>query len=113
MLKHYFVTNFKKHAEGATGAENAVKLQDWLLYLGQVIPEIAYLEVHLNTYAGPTEADLVMYAEYGRYEDLLTVRNNPQHQEMLAWYDLVAVAASRKDVLFNDSLPLRPCLPDC
>ena len=86
--------------EGEERTANARKLKAWLLRLRDGIREIHTLSVDLNDSPGPDEADLLMLATYLSDGDLASVRANPLHRAMIAWYLTVAVDSDRKEVNF-------------
>ena len=45
-------------------------------------------------------ADLVLYAAYESYEDLLSVRKDPQHIAMSTWFE--TYAEDKREVSFFD-----------
>ena len=97
MFCHYAMFTLR---EGPDRAANAVKLKNWLEHLGKEIELLRSVHIDLNSFAGPDAADMLMMATYASVDDLATVRADPRHREMLAWYRQVAIDSDRREVNF-------------
>lgn len=82
MLKHIVMWKLKDYAEGASKAENAVKIKEMLNSLVGRIPEIKALEVGININTSEQAYDAVLYTEFEDDKALETYQNHPEHKKV-------------------------------
>ena len=68
-----------KLKEGASKAENALKVKASLEGLNGKIPGMRALEVGININDTPAAFDIVLYSEFDSAEDLKKYQNHPAH----------------------------------
>jgi hypothetical protein len=79
MIKHIVVWKLKEVAEGKSKFENAQAMKSLLDGMRGKIPGLKHLEVGLNTTEEQSDADIVLYAEFGTRADLAAYQIHPVH----------------------------------
>ncbi len=83
MIKHIVFWRFKESAEGASKEENLRKAKSLFDGLRGSIKEIDVFEVGINFDASVDAADLVLYSEFPRMEDLRSYQNHSAHVKVV------------------------------
>jgi len=79
MIKHIVMWKLKDRAEGATKAENALKVKASLEGLNGKIKGLRVLEVGVNINDTPAAYDIVLYSEFTTAEALKKYQNHAAH----------------------------------
>lgn len=79
MLKHIVMFKLKDSAEGANKAENIQRLKSKLESLANVIDEIKFFEVGINSINSNVAYDLILYSKFDTMEDLYRYQKHPEH----------------------------------
>jgi hypothetical protein len=80
MVKHIICFKLKDSAEGNPKSVNAKLAAEKLLSLRDKIKEIKHIEVGINSpQASADNFDMVLYTEFGSFEDLEIYQKHPEH----------------------------------
>ncbi len=93
MVKHIVMWKLKDTAEGASRAENIVRMKNRLEALPQAIAEIRALEVGVSYNRSEAVFDLVLLTEFDSRAALDAYQVHPAHQEVVGF--VKAVTAQR------------------
>jgi len=85
MIKHIVMWRLKDEAAGATKAENAVKLKEFLEALKSEIEELKAVEVGINFNPSPAAFDVVLYSEFEDREGLDAYQKHPEHVKIVGF----------------------------
>ncbi len=85
MIKHIVMWTLKDEAEGATAAENGIKMKQILENLSGKIKELKHIEVSVDVFAAIPDCNVVLYSEFESKDDLDAYQVNPLHQECVAF----------------------------
>ena len=80
MIKHIVMWKLKEHAEGASKAENAVKMLALLESCRDVVPGMLALEAALATPELEATYDVVLYTAFADKAALDAYQDHPTHQ---------------------------------
>jgi hypothetical protein len=79
MIKHLVFFKLHEHAEGASKAENAIKMKQMLEGLRGQIPELRYIEVGINFASNEFAWDVALTTHFDSRADLETYMKHPAH----------------------------------
>jgi hypothetical protein len=96
MIKHIVMFKLKDSAEGASKAENVLRLKSKLEALDDIIDEIKFFEVGLNFANSNSTYDLVLCSEFDTKEDLYSYQKHPEHLKVV---DFVGKACENRIVV--------------
>lgn len=96
MLKHIVMFKLKDSAEGANKAENIQRLKLKLEALADIIDEIKFFEVGINSINTNVAYDLVLYSKFDTKEDLYSYQKHPEHLKVA---DFVGKACENRVVV--------------
>lgn len=99
MLRHVVMWKFKDEAEGRSKAENLSLVQENILALIPLIPQIQSLQVGIDTFHTPASYDLVLIGDFADREALETYINHPEHQKVGAYTSKVVASRIAVDFL--------------
>jgi heme-degrading monooxygenase HmoA len=94
MIRHLVLWKLKDHAEGASAAENALKMKAMLEALNGKIPGMRRLEVGVDFSRTDTSADVALCSEFETREALEAYQHHPEHE--LAKAFIGAVRSERR-----------------
>ncbi|MGE4297252.1 MAG: Dabb family protein [Desulfovibrionaceae bacterium] len=97
MIKHLVMWTLKPEAEGATAAENAVKMKTMLEALVGVIPGLRHLEVSADIVEASPACQVVLYSELDDEAALAAYQPHPAHQACVAFIRTVVASRSVLD----------------
>lgn len=80
MIKHIVMWTLKDEAEGATAAENGMKMKQMLEALNGKISGLKHLEVGLDIFQASPAWQVVLYSELDSREALQGYQQHPDHQ---------------------------------
>ncbi|MBK4729427.1 Dabb family protein [Oxynema sp. CENA135] len=80
-IKHIVMWRLHESAEGASKAENALKIKKMLEGLKGTIAEIEAIEVGINAIASPASYDVVLSSEFASMEALDRYQKHPEHEK--------------------------------
>jgi len=86
----------KDSAEGASRTENIQKLKSKLEALKEIIAEIKFFEVGVNSINSNASYDLVLYSKFDTKEDLYSYQKHPEHLKVA---DFVGKACENRVVV--------------
>jgi hypothetical protein len=92
MIKHIVMWTLKEQAEGASKAENIIKIREQLEALVGVVPGLLNVEVGENFTDSPAAADLVLYSEIESREALPVYQQHPEHVKVAQFIGAVTSA---------------------
>ena len=75
----------KDHAEGATRAENALKLKEKLEACRDIVPGILHLEVGLAQPGLESTFDIVLISDFADKAALVAYQVHPKHEQVKAF----------------------------
>lgn len=90
MIKHIVMWRLREHAEGATAAENALKMKEMLDTLPAKVPGVLKLEVGINVVQSPTAADICLYSEFNTLAEMDAYQVHPEHLKCVEFVKAVA-----------------------
>ncbi|VWD17664.1 Dabb family protein [Burkholderia lata] len=96
MIRHIVVWKLKESAEGATRAQNALKLKEKLEGCRDLVPGTLQIDVGVATPGLDATADIVLVSDFADKAALDAYQVHPVHQEVKKF--VVAVAESRECV---------------
>ena len=96
MIRHIVMWKLKESAEGASRAENAVKLKERLEECRDIVPGILHLEVGLATPGLESTYDVVLVSDFADKAALDAYQVHPTHQALKQF--ITAVRESRECV---------------
>lgn len=96
MIRHIVIWKLKESAEGATRAQNALKLKEKLEGCRDLVPGTLQIDVGLATPGLDATADIVLVSDFTDKVALDAYQVHPVHQEVKKF--VVAVAESRECV---------------
>ncbi len=97
MIKHIVFWQLKDHAEGATKAENMLKMKDQLMTCAKVVPGILEFEVGLNTSTLECTYDVVLYSAFENVEALHAYQHHPKHEAIKGFIGAIRSARQCMD----------------
>ncbi len=86
----------KDSAEGASKVENIQRLKSKLEALAEIIDEILFFEVGINSITSNVAYDLVLYSKFNTKEDLYSYQKHPEHLKVA---DFVGKACENRVVV--------------
>jgi hypothetical protein len=89
MIKHIVMWKMKEQAEGASKAENIVKIRAMLEALVGLVPGLLHVELGENFADSPAAADMVLYSEIESREALPVYQQHPEHVKVAQFIGLV------------------------
>lgn len=96
MIRHIVMWKLKERAEGATRAENAVKLKERLEGCRDIVPGILHLEVGIAAPGLESTYDVVLVSDFADKAALDAYQVHPTHEALKQF--VVAVRESRECV---------------
>jgi len=124
-VRHVVMWRLKDNAEGATKAENALKVKAQLEGLARLIPQVLCIEVGINQSPSEAAYDVVLYSEFNNQADLEAYQKHPEHLRVAEFIAKVQVESrvveytrestpSRRlrDVLHQDKIVIAPGVYD-
>ena len=85
MIKHIVMWKFKAEAEGKTRHENMDYINESLLALRPIIPEIESMEIGQDLGVGRDTYDMVLVTTFDDLEALERYQHHPAHKEVSAY----------------------------
>jgi len=82
MIKHIVFWNFSESAEGRSKAENMDLVEQKLLALKDLIPELLEIEVGRDFNGSPAAFDMALYTTFATKEDLQAYQVHPEHEKV-------------------------------
>jgi hypothetical protein len=82
MLKHIVMWKLKPFAEGASKADNALKIKNLLESLSKKIEDIEHIEVGVDCSKTDSSYDVVLYSEFPNQQVLDNYQNHPEHKRV-------------------------------
>ena len=89
MIKHIVTFRLFDFAEGATKADNAIKIKNLLSGLPAKIEQIRSYEIGMNEIQSERAADLILISTFDNYDDMTTYLNHPEHQKCVEFVNKV------------------------
>ena len=96
MIRHIVMWKLKESAEGASRAENAVKLKEKLEGCRNIVPGILHLEVGLAGAGLDSTYDVVLVSDFADKASLDAYQVHPTHEALKSFVG--AVRESREGV---------------
>jgi hypothetical protein len=96
MIRHIVMWKLKESAEGASRAENAVKLKEKLEGCRNIVPGILHLEVGLGGAGLDSTYDVVLVSDFADKASLDAYQVHPTHEALKSFVG--AVRESRECV---------------
>jgi hypothetical protein len=97
MIRHIVMWKLKDHAEGATRAENAVKLKEKLEACRDCVPGLLHLEVGIAQPALGSTYDVVLVSDFADKTALDAYQVHPTHEVVKAFIGPVREARQAVD----------------
>ena len=80
MIKHIVMWKLKEGAEGATRAENALRVKEWLDACRDAVPGVLRFEAVVAQDGMESSCDVMLYSEFASREALDAYNAHPLHQ---------------------------------
>lgn len=101
MIKHIVFFKLVESFEGKTKAENALYIKNELENLKNLIPQIRFIEVGINTPEAPiSNFDIALVTEFENMADLDTYQEHPEHKRVAAFIGKVRTERACVDYEF-------------
>ncbi|ABO35006.1 Stress responsive alpha-beta barrel domain protein [Methanococcus maripaludis C5] len=100
MIKHIVMWKLKDNANANEKLENAKIIKTNLEALKEVIPEIKYIEVGIDSKKFENNYDVVLVSEFGNFEDLDVYQKHPSHLKVGKFVKSVAELRTAVDYEF-------------
>lgn len=100
MIKHIVVFRLKDFAQGATKAENAIKIKNMLDELPALINVIRKFETGIDVLRSDRSFDLGLIAEFDNLDDLNTYAVHPEHLRVVDFIKSVREESKSVDYEF-------------
>ncbi|MBA2861905.1 Dabb family protein [Methanococcus maripaludis] len=100
MIKHIVMWKLKENAEDKKKFENAKIIKTNLESLKEVIPEIKYIEVGIDSKKFENNYDVVLVSEFNSFEDLEIYQKNEEHLKVAEFVKSVAESRIAVDYEF-------------
>jgi hypothetical protein len=85
VIRHIVMWKLKEHAEGATRAENALKLKEKLEGCRSIVPGIVHLEAGLAKPGLESTYDVVLVSDFTDKAALDAYQTHPTHEALKAF----------------------------
>jgi hypothetical protein len=85
MIRHIVMWKLKEQAEGATRAENAIKLKEKLEGCRSIVPGILHLEAGIATPGLESTYDVVLVSDFADKAALDAYQIHPTHEALKAF----------------------------
>lgn len=82
MIKHIVMWTLKEGAEGATKAENALRIQEWLYECRNAVPGILHFEAIVAQEGFESTCDVMLNSEFASRAALEAYNAHPMHQRL-------------------------------
>ena len=97
MIRHIVMWKLKEHAEGASRAENALKLKEKLESCRDIVPGILKLEVGIAAPGLESSYDIVLVSDFADKTALDAYQVHPMHEAIKGFVGAVREARQAVD----------------
>jgi quinol monooxygenase YgiN len=96
MVRHVVMWRLAEEAEGASKAENAVRMKQMLDALNGIVPGMLRFDVGIDGAPSEFSSDVVLYSEFTDWDALHAYADHPEHRAIQPF--VTAVRTERRVV---------------